>query len=113
MEALYHYRNEYLADFQRQQSTHQSLPASSYQHYYRFLDQLDEAIKQQAEKLPELEAHLQRCLTAWQALHHKRKAFAQLIQKHEDERLYQEQTLEQVLEDEFVMRMQHWKRSRD
>lgn len=104
LEALYHYRREYMNDFDKKLKQHTGIKSSDYQHYHQFLHQLDQAVKKQLDKMPEIEAHLQKCLDHWQVFHQRCKAFTTLMDKRKDEEFLQNEHLEQHMQDEFVTR---------
>tara|TARA_B100001094_G_C18196108_1_gene811125 strand:- start:5637 stop:6092 length:456 start_codon:yes stop_codon:yes gene_type:complete len=112
LEALYHYRKEYMDEFNQKQQRGGTLNVGHYQSYHQFLHQIDQAIVKQQDAMPQVEQHLKQALDIWQALHQKCKAFEMLADKQRDAQFLQDEHYEQTLQDEFVTLQYQSRRSK-
>jgi len=110
LDMLAGYRDEYLARMAQQRESGMSISALTNQN--RFLDQLDQALKQQRENLEQAEAAVAEARHLWQESQRKLKSFDTLAERQQ-QRLQQEQSRqEQRVTDEhatrqFVTRNRH------
>lgn len=101
LEQLQAYKEEYV---QRTEQPGQSMNALALREFHRFLDQLDETIRQQQQVVSLAKRELEIKHQKWQLTHSRSKAMHKVIDHIHESELKQIEKQEQMLNDEIAQR---------